>query len=75
MTPTECERLMGLPDGWTAKRAELVLTGNRWEATGKVLEQADSARYRQLGNSVAVPVFAWVAAGMVMVDETENTIL
>jgi DNA (cytosine-5)-methyltransferase 1 len=75
LTPVECERLQGFPDGWTAKRAELVLAGNRWESSGKVLEQADSARYRQLGNSVAVPVFGWVAAGMVMVDETENTIL
>jgi site-specific DNA-cytosine methylase len=37
LTPTECERLQGFPDGWTAG-------------------QSDSARYRQLGNAVAVPV-------------------
>lgn len=43
----ECERLQGYPDGWT-------LTSN-----GKA--QADSARYKQLGNSIAVPVFTWVA--------------
>lgn len=47
LTPLECERLQGYPDGWT-------LTSN-----GKA--QADSARYKQLGNSIAVPVFAWVA--------------
>ncbi len=47
LTPLEAERLQGLPDGWT-------LTSN-----GK--PQADSARYKQLGNSIAVPVFTWVA--------------
>jgi len=41
LTPTECERLQGFPDGWT-------------EA------QADSHRYKQLGNAVAVPVVKWV---------------
>lgn len=47
LTPLEAERLQGYPDGWT-------LTSN-----GK--PQADSARYKQLGNSIAVPVFTWVA--------------
>jgi DNA (cytosine-5)-methyltransferase 1 len=41
LTPTECERLQGFPDGWTAG-------------------QADTARYRQLGNAVAVPVAEWI---------------
>lgn len=41
LTPTECERLQGFPDGWTD-----------W--------QSDSARYRQLGNAVAVPVAEWI---------------
>ncbi len=49
LTPLECERLQGYPDGWT-------------EA------QADSARYRQLGNSIAVPVFEWVARRLLEVD-------
>lgn len=47
LTPVECERLQGYPDGWTET------------SSGRF--QADSARYRQLGNSIAVPVFAWVA--------------
>lgn len=47
LTPTECERLQGFPDGWTA--------------TSNGRPQSDSARYRELGNSVAVPVFAWIA--------------
>jgi len=41
LTPLECERLQGFPDGWTAG-------------------QSDSARYRQLGNAVAVPVAYWL---------------
>lgn len=51
LTPVECERLQGYPDGWTA-------TSN-----GKA--QADAPRYRQLGNSIAVPVFEWVARRIV----------
>jgi DNA (cytosine-5)-methyltransferase 1 len=42
LTPLECERLQGFPDGWTDG-------------------QSDSARYRQLGNAVAVPVVSWLA--------------
>lgn len=41
LTPTECERLQGFPDGWTDG-------------------QADSHRYKQLGNAVAVPVVQWL---------------
>lgn len=55
LTPTECERLQGYPDGWTA--------------TSYGREQADSPRYRQLGNSIAVPVFEWVARRIVAVEE------
>ena len=49
LTPLECERLQGAPDGWTDG-------------------QADSPRYRQLGNAVAVPVFEWVARRLVAID-------
>jgi DNA (cytosine-5)-methyltransferase 1 len=41
LTPTECERLQGFPDGWTEG-------------------QADSHRYKQMGNAVAVPVVEWI---------------
>ena len=51
LTPTECERLQGFPDGWTA-----------------VDGAADSTRYRQLGNAVAVPVAAWLARRIVAAD-------
>lgn len=54
LTPKECERLQGYPDNWTA---------TSW---GK--PQADSPRYRQLGNSVAVPVIEWVARRLIAAD-------
>ena len=38
LTPMECERLQGFPDGWT-----------------KIEKSSDSARYKALGNSVAIP--------------------
>jgi len=46
LTPTECERLQGFPDGWTDG-------------------QADSNRYKQMGNAVAVPVVSWIINSMV----------
>ena len=47
LTPTECERLMGFPDGYTAIQ---------WR--GK--PAADGPRYKALGNSMAVPVLRWL---------------
>jgi len=47
LTPTECERLQGFPDGWTA-------------VTYRNKPAADGPRYRALGNSMAVPVLAWI---------------
>lgn len=46
LTPIECERLQGFPDGWTAQ-------GNK--------PLADTHRYRMMGNAVCVPVARWVA--------------
>lgn len=43
LTPLECERLQGFPDGWTA-----------------LPDASDSARYRALGNSVAIPCVEFV---------------
>lgn len=54
LTPMECERLQGFPDGWSE-------TSN-----GK--PQADSARYRQMGNSVAVPCLEWIVGRIVALD-------
>jgi len=46
LTPTECERLQGFPDGWTE-------------------DQADTHRYKQMGNAVAVPVVSWIVDRLV----------
>ena len=51
LTPLECERLQGFPDGWTEG-------------------QADSHRYKQMGNAVAVPVVEWIVGNLVARDDT-----
>jgi DNA (cytosine-5)-methyltransferase 1 len=60
LTPIECERLQGFPDNWTSVKMELILEGNEWKATGKVVKQADGPRYRQQGNAVTVNVAEWI---------------
>ena len=53
LTPLECERLQGFPDGWTD-------IGTWTDAKGKSRETSDAARYKALGNSIAIPPWAWV---------------
>lgn len=54
LTPTECERLQGFPDGWTD-------IGAWTDENGKLhKESSDSARYKALGNSIALPPWKWV---------------
>jgi DNA (cytosine-5)-methyltransferase 1 len=55
LTPTECERLQGFPDGWT-----------KFGHDGK--EIADTRRYMMLGNSLAIPCVAFVLGGIVAVE-------
>ena len=50
-TETECERLMGLPEGWT-----------RYGADGE--EILSSHRYRALGNAIALPCAEYIMAGV-----------
>jgi len=64
LTPMECERLQGFEDGWTSKRCILELEGNEWKPTGKVEEQKDGPRYRQMGNAVSVPVAEYLGHRM-----------
>jgi DNA (cytosine-5)-methyltransferase 1 len=64
LTPVECERLQGFEDGWTSNRCILELEGNRWKPTGKVEEQKDGPRYRQMGNAVSVPVAEYLGHRM-----------
>lgn len=52
LTPTECERLQGFPDGYTAIP---------WR--GKPADACpDGPRYKALGNSWPVPVVRWIGA-------------
>ena len=53
LTPTECERLQGFPDGWTD-------IGEWTDSKGKVRQTTDSARYKALGNSIGLPPWKWV---------------
>lgn len=57
LTPTECERLQGYPDGWTD-------IGEWVDTKGKKHKPADSLRYKALGNSIALPQWFWIAQKM-----------
>jgi DNA (cytosine-5)-methyltransferase 1 len=54
LTPLECERLQGYPDGWTD-------IGEWADSKGKKHKEADSPRYKALGNSIALPYWEWLA--------------
>jgi len=54
LTPLECERLQGFPDHWT-------FIGDWTDSKGKTHKCADSPRYKALGNSIALPFWAWLA--------------
>lgn len=53
LTPLECERLQGFPDGWTD-------IGEWVDSKGKKRKTSDANRYRALGNSIALPVWKWI---------------
>lgn len=57
LTPTECERLQGYPDGWTD-------IGDWTDSKGKKHKYADSPRYKALGNSIALPQWFWIVQKM-----------
>lgn len=57
LTPVECERLQGFPDGWTD-------IGEWTDTKGKKHKSADSPRYKALGNSIALPQWFWIAQKM-----------
>ncbi len=57
LTPTECERLQGYPDGWTD-------IGEWVDTKGKKHKPADSPRYKALGNSIALPQWFWISQKM-----------
>lgn len=57
LTPTECERLQGFPDGHT----DIPYKGKE--------HPPDGPRYKALGNSMAVPVIKWLGERIEQVDE------
>lgn len=69
LTPLECERLQGYPDGWTD-------IGDWIDSKGKKHKgESDAPRYKALGNSIALPFWEWMAGRMVEMlkeDGTEN---
>jgi DNA (cytosine-5)-methyltransferase 1 len=60
LTPKECERLQGFPDGYT-------------DVTYRKKPAADGPRYKALGNSMAVPVMAWIGQRIAEVEATDGT--
>ena len=60
LTPTECERLQGFPDRWT----DVPYRGKE--------HAPDSPRYKALGNSMAVPVMAWIGRRIQQTEEAAS---
>jgi DNA (cytosine-5)-methyltransferase 1 len=56
LTPTECERLQGFPDGYTDIRENT----------------PDGPRYKALGNSMAVPVMEWIGRRIQAVESIQK---
>ena len=53
LTPLECERLQGFPDGWTD-------IGEYIDTKGKKCKTSDASRYKALGNSIALPSWKFI---------------
>ena len=57
LTPLECTRLQGFPDGW-------VSIGDWTDEKGRVHKEADAPKYKALGNSIALPFWRWMFGRM-----------
>lgn len=57
LTPLECTRLQGYPDGW-------VDIGDWTDEKGRVHKEADAPKYKALGNSIALPFWHWMFGRM-----------
>ena len=66
LTPLECERLQGFPDFYTD-------IGEYTDSKGKKKKSSDSARYKALGNSIALPPWKWVIKRLCSHYEREAT--
>jgi DNA (cytosine-5)-methyltransferase 1 len=63
LTPVECERLQGFPDNWSRIP---------WKGKPEA-ECPDGPRYKACGNSMAVPVMAFIGRQIAAVDSTLST--
>lgn len=66
LTPGECELLQGFPKGWTD-------IGEWVDSKGKKHKEADSPRYKALGNSIALPPWKWVLKRLCACYERDAT--
>ena len=66
LTPLECERLQGFPDHWTD-------LGEWTDSKGKRHKDADSPRYKALGNSIALPPWKWLLKRLCAYYERDAT--
>ena len=57
LTPLECTRLQGFPDGW-------VDIGDWTDEKDRVHKEADAPKYKALGNSIALPFWHWMFGRM-----------
>lgn len=64
LTPRECERLQGFPDGWT-----------RIPWRGRPADECpDGPRYKAIGNSMAVPVMRWIGERIDFAEKLETEV-
>ena len=71
LTPLECERLQGFPDGWTD-----IGDYEKTDKYGRKLKSkpiTDSARYKALGNSIAIPPWFYVLSKLTLCCGSDNT--
>lgn len=66
LTPLECERLQGFPDFWTD-------IGDYTDGKGKQRKLTDGARYKALGNSIAIPPWFYVLQKLSLCCGTDHT--
>ena len=57
LTPLECTRLQGFPDGWVG-------IGDWTDEKDRVHKEADAPKYKALGNSIALPFWRWMFGRM-----------
>lgn len=79
LTPTECERLQGFPDGWTCVEVDEDAEGVFRFPDGEPYSTArctcpDGPRYAALGNAVTVSPALWIARRIVAEAEVARAV-